>query len=213
MTDLIVEVDEAMKQERLQKLWQSYGGFFIGLIAILILGTGANAGYEHLKSQKNIAQTDIYVNAIVDAEPTAENLAATSEKMEKTPLKTITQIHAAGLALKNGNKEQAIALYPAQEQTNPALQSLSQLMAITQNTSTSTEEKLNSLKPLYDDENNPWRFHAYLEAALINAHQLEDYQNARLQLKQIIDASNIPQTLQKKAQSLEILYALKQSQK
>lgn len=212
MSDLIVEVDEAMKQERLQKLWQSYGGFFIGLIVALILGTAANAGYQHWKSQKNIAQTDIYVNALIDEQTTAENLAAVSQKIEGKSLKAITQIHAAGLALKEGNAEKAVSLYPAQKDINPALQSLSQIMATTQNTGISAKEKLARLKTLYDQTNNPWRFHAHLEAALVNAHDIKDFKTAQMHLKTIVDAPNIPQTLQKKAQSLKILYALKQSE-
>lgn len=213
MSDLIVEVDEAMKQEKLEKLWQNYGGFFMGLLAMLILGTAANAGYDHWKSKKNIAQTDLYLDALIDEEDTSESLQKIGDKIENPDLRAITQIHAAGRALKQGQTEKAIELYPTNEDLPPALKGLSQLMSITKNTQLSTQEKTDKIAPLLKEENNPWRYHAYLEMALISANENNDYISAQQYLKHIIDAENIPQTLKKKAQSLDILYALKGSQK
>ena len=46
MADIFAEVDEELKQERLEKLWKEYGGIFISCIAAIILGTAANSGYK-----------------------------------------------------------------------------------------------------------------------------------------------------------------------
>lgn len=213
MSDLIVEVDEAMKQERLEKLWQSYGGFFIGLLVMLVLGTAANAGYTHWQSQKNIMQTDLYLDALIDEEETSESLQKISDKIESPNLKALTKIHAAGRAINENQNAKAVTLYETDENISPVLNGLASLMSITQNPNVSGAEKAQRLKGLYDDTANPWRYHAHLEAAIINAHENNDFQSARVHLKHIIDAENIPQTLKKKAQSLDILYALKGSKK
>lgn len=213
MADLIVEVDEAMKQERLERLWQSYGGFFMGLIAMLILGTAANAGYTHWQERKNIEQTDVYLDALIDNGQTVQNLSDASQKIKNPNIKAIANIHAAGLALKENDAETAVNLYAQNKDINPALQNLATLMAITKNPKLTGQEKLDALKPMYENESNPWHLQADLEAALISAHTKKDYTSARLHLKKIIDEPNIPSTLKKKAQSLDILYALKNSKK
>ena len=59
MADLFVEVDEALKQERLENIWKKYGGLFISVLIAIILGTAANAGYKYWKKSANIKQTDI----------------------------------------------------------------------------------------------------------------------------------------------------------
>lgn len=213
MADFIVEVDEAMKQERLEKLWQSYGGFFLGLIAMLILGTAANAGYSHWKSQKNIAQTDVYLDALIDENETSEALAVAKNKIENPNLKALAQIHAAGRALDENKDGQAVKLYQIENTSSEILNGLSDLMSVTQNDTLSASEKVERLNQISSNPNNPWRYHALMETALLNAHDLGNIQNARQNLKQIIDAENIPQTLKKKAQSLDILYALKGNKK
>lgn len=209
MSDLLVEVDEALKQERLEKLWQNYGGFFIGVLAMLILGTAGNAGYKHLQNKKNIAQTDIYLEAAINADPTTENLTNAAKKIENTSLKSIAKIYAAGLATQEKDTQTAITLYDQNKNTGSALSGLSTLMVINQNASLSADQKLTALKKIHDDLSNPWKYHAHLESALINANINKDYQTARLHLKEIISATGLPETLQKKAQSLDILYALK----
>ena len=46
MTDLFAEVDEALRQERVAKLWQEYGRYLIGFIATLILLTALISAYK-----------------------------------------------------------------------------------------------------------------------------------------------------------------------
>lgn len=212
MNDLIVEVDEAMKQERLEKLWQSYGGFFLGLIAMLILGTAAKAGYDHFKNQKNIIQTDIYLDALIDEHGNSDSLIAAHNKIQSPELKALVKIHAAGKAVQEGKKEDAVKLYNIEPTSSESINGLSLMMQITQS-DMAASEKTSALEPLYLNQKNPWRYHAYLEAAIINAHEKNDYKKARDLLKEIVSAENIPQTLQKKARSLDILYALKGNQK
>ena len=52
MADIFNEVDEAVRRERLEKLWQRYGGYFIALGVLLIAGVGAWRGYDHWQGQK-----------------------------------------------------------------------------------------------------------------------------------------------------------------
>jgi hypothetical protein len=44
MSDVFAEIDEVMRQERLQKIWNEYGSWIIAGLVILLLATaGASA--------------------------------------------------------------------------------------------------------------------------------------------------------------------------
>ena len=46
MTDIFNEVDEEVRREQLQKLWQRYGTYLIAVCVLVVIGVGAWRGYE-----------------------------------------------------------------------------------------------------------------------------------------------------------------------
>ncbi|MCD8562794.1 MAG: hypothetical protein LRY54_01755 [Alphaproteobacteria bacterium] len=46
MTDLLQEVDDMMRQEKLAKLWREHGNFIIGVILAIILATALVSAYK-----------------------------------------------------------------------------------------------------------------------------------------------------------------------
>ncbi len=46
MADIFHEIDEEVRRERLQKLWERYSLYIIGLAVLVVLGIGAWRGYE-----------------------------------------------------------------------------------------------------------------------------------------------------------------------
>lgn len=52
MADIFHEVDEEVRRERLQKLWDSYGIYAVALVVLLIAGIGAWRGYEWWQAKK-----------------------------------------------------------------------------------------------------------------------------------------------------------------
>lgn len=205
MSDLFVEVDEAMKQERLEKLWQQYGGFVIGFLFMIILGTAANAGYGSWKTSKNQAQTASFLKATDDNDQTA--LSEISPE-----LLSLIDIKQAGLATQEANKAEATSLYNAISNDKDAYTPVKQIADyIALSAQDNTAGKITALTSLVADETHPWRFHAYLDLAVLEATVNNDYTKARGYLKRLVDENNIPTSLKKKAQSLDILYSLKQT--
>lgn len=215
MSDIFVEVDEALKQEKLENLWQKYGGLLIGAIIAIILGTAANAGYDAWKTSHDTKQTAIYLSAIENENVTAADLIKTSEKVEGG-LKTITEINAASAALKDGNKEEAAKLFAqisADDQADENFRALATYMTIHTSSDMSTEQKLVSLEAIANDPENPWNLYAKLDAALILGEHQNDFTKARKFLQEISETEKAPKTLRQKAQSINILYALKEIKK
>ncbi len=216
MSDLLVEVDEALKQERLEKLWQKYGGFLIGFLVVVILGTAANEGYKSWKVRQNTKQTNIYLDAIEDKQATYETILKEADKITNSGLKDLARLHAAGLAIENNDIKAAIAIYKDISTNNNSYivaTYIAKYMITNLDNSLSAEEKRKRYKALSDDINNPWRFHARFEMALLDAHEFQDYKSARANLSIIMKEETLAQTLKQKAKSLDILYAAKEYSK
>ena len=47
MSDILQEVDEALKQDKMAKLWQDYGRYIIAALVLVVLMTAAKSAYEH----------------------------------------------------------------------------------------------------------------------------------------------------------------------
>lgn len=52
MSDIFNEVDEEVRREKLQKLWERYQGLIIGGAILLIAGVGAWRGYEYWRAKQ-----------------------------------------------------------------------------------------------------------------------------------------------------------------
>lgn len=52
MADIFNEVDEAVRRERLEKLWQRHGTSLIALVVLVIAGVGAWRGYDYWQRQE-----------------------------------------------------------------------------------------------------------------------------------------------------------------
>ncbi len=55
MADIFSEVDEEVRRERLRKLWDSYGVYFIALAVLLVAGVGAWRGYQYWQNKQAAA--------------------------------------------------------------------------------------------------------------------------------------------------------------
>ena len=217
MSDLIIEVDEAMKQERLEKLWKEYGGLFISFIAMVILATAANAGYHTWVKHRDFKQTTLYIDALSQDSPSADDLIALLPKMT-AGMKSVVNMSAAGLALESGDEDKALSIYQSIEadssqlEKNPMLGALAKYMVTGLDKTISTEDKIKRYEALASDNDNPWRYNALLDAALLEASQNKNFAKARAYLSQIVATnSTAPQGMKQKAGSLEILYQAQQS--
>lgn len=213
MSDIFAEVDEAMKQERLEKLWKDYGGFVIGFLTIVILGTAANSGYSSWKTARNIKSTDLYLGVTQNSNYTSDEVTQIVPQLNNG-IKSIALLNAAHTEYKNGHTQKAVEIYK-QIATGtghePALIHLAKYMIASHSADISQEEKLQQFTKMFSDENNPYRYRAYLDAAILEAHLNSDFTKARSYLDIINKAEFVPQTIKQKAQSIDIVYTIKET--
>lgn len=209
MSDVFAEVQEAIKQEKLENFFKNYGGYVLAFALALVLGTAANAGYRAWKEDTTREQTAklapvLLANDPVELEKMAEDMTA--------GLDVIAMLQAAGVYLQQGKPAEALKIYAAlasKRGVDDAYKQLAAFMVIRLDPSVPAQAKLEKLHKISGDEKNPWRNHARLSAALILAHDLGQYADARTYLADLIQRSDVPDTLKQKATSLDVLYALK----
>ncbi len=71
MNELIHEVEESLRQERLQAMWREYGPYVIGGAVLAVLFTALSAGWRSHEYHINTSQTAAVIEALTAPEPAA----------------------------------------------------------------------------------------------------------------------------------------------
>ncbi|MCD8498265.1 MAG: hypothetical protein LRZ85_09500 [Alphaproteobacteria bacterium] len=171
MTDLLQEVDDMMRQERLAKIWHNHGNFIIGAIVAIILATAAFSGIKSWNAHVRTQQTEKLMAALDENNFTekAPEIAADL----RPGLKTVALLTAAGKHLEEEKPEEALILFKqiAGDKSTPRdLAGFAVIMEARLNKNEGNKQDiLAALENIYRSSASPWRFHAALEAAVLKA--------------------------------------------
>lgn len=218
MADLFAEVDEMMRRERLEKIWRDYGTYIMAAIAAVILSTGAWSAYRSWSQNVYESQTAALITAMESENPAAA--LQTAARDMRPGLRAIALLTAAGTLSGEGNTEEAIALYQraAEDEAIPEdLRGIATLsyIALASSGEISPEQRTqfqNDLKKIWSSGNNPWRFHARLQAAILHAGE-DAYEQAAALLEPALEQGpQMPASLNAKINALHHVYALQSRQ-
>ncbi|MGZ9107217.1 MAG: tetratricopeptide repeat protein [Micavibrio sp.] len=218
MSDLLQDIDNAIKQEKAEKFWRENGPYMLGGALMLVVFTAAFTAWNSWQLKVNTRQTNLLVSAMETPYPETA-LAAAAQALDGKH-KAMAQLQAAGHQAKGENPEAAIALYKtvAADNSAPSIwRDLATLMAVRLEWNPGLDQAkaqalYNDLKPLLSD-NNPWHLHATLQAAMITGDSLGDYKTALGLLGGLLSNAATPQSLKDRARALDHLYAMKLSEK
>ena len=68
MSDIFREVDEAVRREQLNKLWERYGGYFIALAILFVAAVGGWRGYQWWEAKQAAEAGLAFTTAILASE-------------------------------------------------------------------------------------------------------------------------------------------------
>lgn len=213
MSDLLAEVDEMMRQERLEKLWKEHGGMLIGFVVAVILMTAAISGYRSWTTHVKTEQTSRLMT-LMESSDFPENISA-EEIQLRGGLKGMALITAGGAYVSDGKTDEALKVYQAaaeDKSISEEIRQLAVLMAVrlqSGNQDYDAQSLLDLLKPVVNDDASPWQNHARLETASLLANREQNYAEAREFLNLIMEQQNIPETLYNSARALDHVYTLK----
>jgi hypothetical protein len=212
MADIFAEVDEAMRRERVEKFFKENGKMIITFVVMTIIATGVVSAWRKWDASVRQRDTAALIE-LMDSADFPENIN-TAELDMRPGLRGIGFLTAASSYLKENKPEEALALYQKASGDSSIphdLRQLAILMSVRLKTE-SVAQAQKDLEGIWKDNGSPWRYHARLEAAVLAAHQGNDYSAARTHLAAILDSKEMPESLVGKARALDHVYSLKQQQ-
>jgi hypothetical protein len=211
MSDLLQDIDEAIKRENAEKFWKENGPYLLGGAVLLVLMTAVFTAYNTWQTNRNAQQTAIIVQAMQAKPP--ETALAESLKDLKGQHKAMAMLQLAGLQAQAGKTNEALKLYRdvAADRSLPSLwRDLATLNAARSEWNGTLDQAkakalFDSLKPLTAAK-NPWHLQAAIQAAMIAGDNLGDYDTAIKLLRGPITDPSTPPDLKARAQALDHLY-------
>lgn len=215
MSDLLREVDEAVRADNMKRLWDEHKVAIISGIAALILGTTAFSVWKNIELKRNRENTAQVLTALEAAKPAAA-LKETAAKLSGNS-QVIAYLNAGSLELKAGNKNQALEAFAAAENSSKADKTFRDL-AVLQKTAllldlkpaTGSAELLKPLDGVSKDKSSPFQAEAVFLSAFIKGEKDKNYSDAVKELETLEARADIPGSLKQRAEALQSVYELKQ---
>lgn len=210
MADIFHEVDEDIRRERLHRLWDRYGLYFIGLAVLLVAAVGGYRAYIHFETRKAAESGAAYEAANVLSEGGKHQEAAeafASIAKDSTPgYRALARLREGG-ELAGRDAKAAVAIFDqvAGDASVPA--SLRDLAAIRSGylllDTAPFGELQQRLEPL-TAQNRTFR-HSARELLALSAWRANDAGAARRWSEMIVNDAETPGTIR---QRVEMLLAL-----
>jgi len=210
MVDIFQEVDEALKQERVARIWSEYKSTIILAIIVLIGSTAATSFYQSWNLKKNQTETAALLQAL-EADDTQGALAEFADDTRRGH--SVIALMGKAAMMSEENPVEAAKTYTQIAKNKAApddFRDLARILAVRHGAGGITAEQADKLlAPLLKDSKSPFQFHAKLEAASIKAHKENDYQGAITLLEPMLSNPLIPDGVRSTAKALSHVYAQK----
>lgn len=118
----IREVEEELRNERLQNIWQRYGKLIIAAAVAVVVAVAGYRYYEYSNAREAATNGDAFMEAVRLAEENkAEEAVKAFEAIQadgSVAYKAMARLRTAAELVKSGNKDEAVALYDAIAEDN-----------------------------------------------------------------------------------------------
>lgn len=204
MSDVMREIDDDMRQQRLREFWVENRAWIIGGIILAIVMTAGLSFWRQHTLNRNAQATYELFNAMDKGDEAALGTLAAG----KGPHGALAAFLAAGLHAQKGENEAAATLYDRIATTrglDAVYRDLASLLSVSHRLDTGDAQKLHAaLKPL-TAQKNVWRFSALELQALLFAREGK-MSDAVASLSTLIAATDAPAEVRARATTLRALY-------
>ncbi|NKB21868.1 MAG: tetratricopeptide repeat protein [Alphaproteobacteria bacterium] len=210
MGDIFREIDEELRQERFEKLWQRYGKIVIGAAVAVVLAVAGFKAFEHFQTKQRDTYSAQYAAAsklLAEGKKTeAAALFAGLGKDGNTGYAVLSRFQQAAIRADTGDIPGAIKLYDAIASDNDvdkSLQEAAVIFSVSRQIDSGSADRTaldSKLTPLRDKE-NPWR-HSANELSGLLALQAGDSAVARSRFTSISDDLKAPQRMRTRASQI-----------
>jgi hypothetical protein len=206
--EFIREVDEAVRQEQWQKLWQQYGSYLVAAVLAVVIGTAAGMAWRNWQHSERLDEARRYAAAqqMLSEEQWAEAGDAFEALAEdvSSGYRVLARLRAAEARAAAGDPGAAAAILEqlaANDEAEPPYRALGELLAAQRAFAGADPGTLAAeLEPLIG-ANDPWR-HSALELRALAQMRSGDTVAARQTLNQLLDDPLTPPDLGRRAAEL-----------
>lgn len=202
MSDIFKEVDDALKQEKVEAIWQKYGNLIIAGILLIIIGTGAYSFYGSWQTSVNEEKTAI----IIELQENPDTFDLSKLEALNADQKSLAQFYLAKDHIRAEEYQKAFDTFNVirqNESANVNIRGLGSYYARNMIIDGQIEGDLSSV-PGFD--NSIWNNHFKFQEALYLGSLEKKYEEAIKILDQVIIDTTKNQTLQQQAQQLKYVY-------
>jgi hypothetical protein len=116
VSELFDEVDEDLRREQIRKIWQRFGGLFIALAVLIVVGVGGWRAYTYYETKKASEAGAAFEAAVALADQNkhaeAEAAFAKIATGDSAPYRKLARFRVAGEVVER-DKAEAVKLYDA----------------------------------------------------------------------------------------------------
>jgi hypothetical protein len=212
VADIFHEVDEEVRRERLEKLWERYSIYIIGLAVLIVVGIGAWRGYEYWEA-KNAATAGAAFEAALSLSEQgkhAEADAAFAKIAAEAPpgYRTLARLRAAA-ELAQTKPADAVKAYDAMTADASLGSTLQDLAAVRAGMLTLDSAPLSDMQRRLDAVAEPGHAfrHSARELLALSAWRNHDFTSARRYIDMIANDGETPPGTRARAEVLSALIA------
>jgi len=203
--DFFREVDEAVRQDRYNELWDKYGVYALAAAALIVAGVAGFKVWSYWQEQKaqaagtdfSQAVTELDSGDVAKARDVLNSLAAKGP----TGYQILSRFQLAAAEAQAGSTDKALALYDAlaaDPETDTILKGLATIQAATLKLDTADYAEMERRVKGLIDENSPWRYSAR-ELLGLSAYRQNNVPAAEKQFSELVADQGTPQNLRERA--------------
>lgn len=213
MADIFEEVNEELRQQKLQAFWKENGPWIIGGAILAVVMTGSLSFWNNWKHERNVAATTELVRVLNEETDVAklEDYAQSTS----TDHAALARLFAAGRYAREGNTDKAVELYAEIEQSRGVgklYRDLAKLFSVGLRLQTGDAAQLEQELAYLAKNNSAWRWSAQEMQALLAARE-QNFEKAVDILTQLSGDNAAPQDMRTRAFTLRDIYMIQMSKK
>ena len=210
MSDIFREVDEELRQDQLNKLWQRYGGLLIGLAVAIVLATAGFTVWRNWQASRAAEQTAALVTALEKAGGSPAGAADALAELQPTlgdGRAVVARLYEAGLRASAGDRDAAVRIYDsvASSDAEPVYRELATLLSVLHQVDGGDPAALRSRLAPLTQPNSAWR-HSARELDGVLALRAGDTAGAASIFRGLADDPEAPAGIRGRAAELAALH-------
>ncbi len=205
MSEIFREVDEELRRDNWQKVWQRYGKFVIAVAVLIVAATAFNVGWREYGESQRAKSSEAFLTALQLAEadrvPEALSELAVLKEEGTSGYAVLAQFREAALRTEEGETAAASEIYDRIEGDSSADQMLRELATLysvmLQSATGDPAALIGRLEPI-SEERRPWRYSARETTSVLHLRTGETAK-ARDGFAALVDDLNAPRNMRARA--------------